>query len=119
MQLTISIRGTERTAAIEQYIEKKLGNLEKYFKPIVRAEIVAGLETHHHQKGGIFFAEGKLEVPGSDIFAKKTANGLYEAVDVLRDHLEQELKKHKIKLQGNVKKAKTVARLNKEYHEND
>lgn len=118
MQIIVSGKGVELTGAIEEYVAKKLSSLEKFFNGIIRADVVLGKITNHHQKGDIFFAECKLEVPGNDLFAKKEASSVYEAIDFLRDYLEVELKKHKVKLQGNVKKEKTTARLNKEYDAN-
>ncbi len=117
MQIIVSGRGVDLTDAIENYVTKKINSLEKFFTGIILADVVLGKTTNHHQKGDIYFAECKLEVPGSNLFAKKEASAIYEAVDFLRDFMEVELKKHKVKLQGNVKKKKTTARLNKEYDE--
>ncbi len=115
MQTIISGRGVALTDAIESYVDKKFAGFEKYFAGIVRAEVAVGQETRHHVKGEIFYAEAKLEIPGLDVFAKKTAKDLYTAIDILKDHLEKELKKHKAKLRGNEKKKKQTARQNKEY----
>lgn len=117
MQIIVSGKGVDLTNAVETYVNKKLEGLDKFFAGIIRADVVLGKTTNHHQKGDIFFAECKLGVPGAELFAKKEAAAVYEAVDFLRDYLEVELKKHKVKLQGNVKKEKTTARLNKEYNE--
>ncbi len=89
--------------------------MEKFFTGIIRADVVLGLETRHHQKGDIFFAECKLEIPGNDIFMKKEAGDLYGAIDELKSGLEMELKKHKDKLKGNDQKIKKARRSNKEY----
>lgn len=115
MQILITGRGLELTQPIESYINKKINGLDKFFDGIIRADVVVAMETHHHNKGQIFFAECKLEVPGYDVFIKKEAGGVYEAVDILRDHLETDLKKHKAKLKGNEKKIKRARRDNKEY----
>lgn len=117
MQIIISGRGLALTDAIENYVNKKFGGLEKYFAGIIRADVTVGQETHHHLKGEIFFAECKLEVPGVDSFVKKTGKDLYATIDILKDHLEGELKKHKAKLRSGVKKSKVAGRSNKEYKE--
>ncbi|MSU75785.1 MAG: ribosome-associated translation inhibitor RaiA [Candidatus Magasanikbacteria bacterium] len=116
MQIIISGRGLKLTDAIEDYVNKKVNGLEKFFSGIIRAEVTVGLETHHHNKGEIFYAECKLEVPGHSVFAKKTDKTLYSAVDTMRDYLEGELKKHKAKLRGNERKKQLSGRDNKEYH---
>jgi putative sigma-54 modulation protein len=116
MKITISGSQLETTEAMHKYVEKKFASLEKFFNKILDVKVILGLETHHRLKGEIFFAECKMQVPGKDLFAKKTAKDIYAAVDIVRDELEAELKKYKQKLRGNVKKNKTEARNNKEYH---
>lgn len=116
MQIIISGKGVNLTDAIESYVAKKIGGLDKFFKGIIRADITLGEDTKRHNKGNLFFAEGKLEVPGNDVFVRREAQSLYAAIDVLKDHLELELKKRKAKLKGLLKKKKRVGRENKEYH---
>lgn len=118
MQIIISGKGVNLTDAIESYVTKKINSLEKFFKSIVRIEVIVGKETNHHAKGQIFYAEGKLEVPGRDVFVRKGGTTVYEAVDWLKDHLEKEVKKHKAKLKGNEKKGRMTRRNNKEYSDN-
>lgn len=105
----------EVTPAIKSYAEKKVQTLEKFYERIVRATVTVGMETHHHLKGEIFFAECKLEVPGGDIFAKQTAKDVYAALDLLKDELEAEVKKFKVHQKGNQKKNKIIGRDSKEY----
>ena len=115
MQILITGKGIELTLAIEQYIDKKFTGLERFFTPITKAEVVVGMETKHHVKGDIFMAECRLTLPGSDAFASAQEKTLYQAIDALRDHLEAELKKRKVKLHGNIKKNKNATRASKEY----
>ena len=115
MQIAITGRGVKLTDAIESYVEKKFNGLEKFFKGIVSVHVILGMETHHHVKGDVFFAEGKIDVPGYKVFAKKTASSLYEAVDILHNYLAAELKKQKAKMRGNQKRQKAGRRTNKEY----
>jgi ribosomal subunit interface protein len=117
MQIILTGKGVELTEAISAYVSKKLGGVDKFFSEIQRAEVVVGMETQHHNKGAVFFAECKLEVPGNSLFAKTVGVSLYEAVDFLKAQLESEVKKHKLKLQGNLKKKREVSRDNKEYHD--
>lgn len=115
MIITISGKQLELTEAMEQYVQKKLGGLEKFFDRIEKAVVTLGMDNHHHQKGENFYAECKLDVPGADLFGKKISKDIYSAIDLLRDELQAELRRYKQKLRGNVKKSKTIARDNKEY----
>ncbi len=117
MQIRITGRGVELTPAIEEYVNKKISGLSKFFADIVRVDVVVGMETRHHAKGDIFYAEGKIEIPKNDVFVNQKAESLYAAIDALRDGLESELKKFKVKLQKDTKKNKTVLRSTKEYRQ--
>ncbi|MEK7681064.1 MAG: ribosome-associated translation inhibitor RaiA [Patescibacteria group bacterium] len=112
MQIKINGKGIELTDAINDYVEKKIGGLNKFYDKIIRASVTVGVENRHHQKGQIFIAECKLEVPGKDLFASKNEKTLYKAIDKIRDYLESELKKHKTKSR---EKDKRKVRSNKEY----
>lgn len=115
MRIIITGKGVNLTDAIESYVNKKINVLDKYFEGIIRADVVLGMETKHHVKGDVFYAECKLEVPGNDVFHRETAKDLYAAIDGLRGRLDGELKKRKAKLKGNMKKRKVAGRKNKEY----
>ncbi len=115
MQVIISGKGIDLTQAIKDYTEKKISSLDKFYDNILRAEVVVGLETRHHLKGKNFVCECKLVVPGNDLFATKEEANLYKAIDKVRDYLEAELKKHKVKEREKEKKLKRKVRENKEY----
>ncbi len=115
MQITASTKNFELTPEVEEYIDKKINSVAKFHSQIIRAHVTLGKETNHHLKGDIYFAEAKMEIPGNDIFGKKQGSSVFEAVDLLKDYLEVELKKHKAKLQQHIKKAQVVGRIQKEY----
>ncbi|MBU0546417.1 ribosome-associated translation inhibitor RaiA [Patescibacteria group bacterium] len=115
MQVIISAKGIELTDAVKEYVEEKIGSLEKFYDKILRAHVVVGKENQHHLKGKVFVAECKLEVPGNDLFASKNELSLHKAIDKVRDYLEQELKKHKVMTREKLKKDKRKVRDSKEY----
>ncbi len=115
MQVIISGKGIELTEAIKDYAEKKISSLEKFYDNILRAEVTVGLEARHQLKGKNFICECKLVVPGNDLFASKEESNLYKAIDKVRDYLEGELKKHKVKEREKEKKLKRKVREEKEY----
>jgi putative sigma-54 modulation protein len=115
MHIMISGKGIELTPAIEEYVTKKISGLEKFYDRIIRAHVTVGVDNRHHLAGAIFRAECKLEVPGNDIFGSTDQKDLYAAIDALKDFLEGEVKKHKIKHEEVGKKEKQIARDTKEY----
>lgn len=109
-------KGIDLTDAIKDYAEKKISGLDKFYDKVIRGHVTVGVESHHHQKGDVFICECKLEIPGNDLFASKTEQTLYKAIDKVRDYLETELKKHKILTREKAKKDKQKVRDGKEYH---
>lgn len=116
MTLTIQIKGMDMTPAIEQYARDKAETLPQYLDSIVRVDVIVGMESHHHKKGKIYFAEFKVHVPGHDLFVRKDAADLYKAIDKVRDHLKVELEKLKGKMRA---KDRDVLRDQKAYHPED
>ena len=104
--MQIDIKGTnlELTQAIKDYIQEKVGALEKFFDQALIARVDVGLTTKHHQKGNIFRAEINLEVPQKNLLrAESTRDDLYVAINEAKAELERQVKKYKEKMRGNVK----------------
>jgi len=104
--MQIDIKGTnlELTQAIKDYVNEKIGGLEKFFDQILEAKVEVGLTTKHHQKGKIFRAETNLEVPQKHIIrAEAEREDLYMAINEVKDELQIQLKKYKEKMRGNFK----------------
>jgi putative sigma-54 modulation protein len=115
MHTTITGKGIELTPAIEEYVHKKIGGLEKFYDKVIRAHVTVGVDNHHRLGGSIFQADCKLEVPGKDIFGSTEQKDLYAAIDALKEFMESEVKKHKVKHEEVGKKDKVIGRETKEY----
>ncbi|HBU06844.1 MAG TPA: ribosome-associated translation inhibitor RaiA [Candidatus Magasanikbacteria bacterium] len=114
MIINIKAKGMDMTPAIKKYVEEKAKTLTKYFENIDDVDVIVGMETHHHNKGKIFYAEFNLQVPGKNLTVRKDAIDLYKAIDKVRDHLKVELEKIKEKMRA---KDKKVLREQKGYQE--
>ncbi len=115
MNIQIKGKGMDLTENIKEYVEKKIGGVEKFYDKIIGASVIVGKESNHHVKGEIFMCECKLDVPGKDLFASKTEKDLYKAIDLVRDYLEAELKKHKVMTREKHRSDKREVRDSKEY----
>lgn len=98
MNINIQAKGIDMTGAIKQYVEEKAGNLEKYFDNIIGVDVIVGMDSQHHHKGSVYFAEFNVAIPGKNINLKKEAEDLYKAIDKVRDHLKVEFEKMKGKM---------------------
>jgi len=102
--MKISIMGTnmELTEAIKDYVNEKIGGLEKFYDNILEARVDVGITTKHHQKGNIFRAEVNLEVPQKHVLrAAAEREDLYMAINEVKNDLQRQIKKYKEKLRGN------------------
>lgn len=101
MQIVIKGTNMELTEAIKDYVNEKVGSLEKYFDGILEARVDVGIISHHHQKGDIFRAEVNLEVPQKHVLrAEAEREDLYAAINEVKDELQLQLKKFKEKLRA-------------------
>lgn len=94
MNIKIRAKNFDLTPAIEDYVNKKIGSLDKFFggKEGALCEVEIGRTTKHHVSGDIFRAEVNMSVPGSgQIFAVTEENDLYKAIDIVRDECEREI----------------------------
>lgn len=115
MKIQITGRGLELTQPIKDHVTKKINALNKFYNNrISKAEVILGINSRHSHQGNMFMAECKLHLPGKELFAAKLEENLYKAVDLVRDFLEIEIKKHKLK-QRVTEKEKKVRRQAKEY----
>ena len=116
MKINISGKNMDLTEAIKEYVEKKIGGLDKYYDKIEMADVSVGLTTTKQNKGKIYVAECKLAVPGKDLYASKVEEkDLYKAIDKIKDYLLAEINKHKAKLEERQRTQRKETRDSKEY----
>lgn len=98
MTMNVQAQGIEMTDAINTYVRDKMATLEKFFDGIVSINVEVGMDSHHHQKGDVYFAKATIHVPGHDLHMRKDEQDLYKAIDKVKDHLKNELEKVKNKM---------------------
>jgi ribosomal subunit interface protein len=101
--IKIDIKGTnlELTEPIKDYVNEKIGSLEKFYDNILEARVDIGITTKHHQKGDIYRAEVNLQVPQAPILrAEAEKEDLYVAINEVKDELQRQIKKYKEKMRN-------------------
>ncbi|MCX6744739.1 MAG: ribosome-associated translation inhibitor RaiA [Candidatus Parcubacteria bacterium] len=104
--MQIDIKGTnmDLTPAIKDYVNEKVGSLEKFFDQALIARVDVGRTSNHHQKGDVFRAEININVPQKQLLrAEAVRDDLYVAINEAKEELERQIKKYKEKMRGNVK----------------
>ena len=92
MQVLVTFRNMEPTAALKDYATAKLQKIKKYIDEPIKAEVVLKIEKFRHS------AEVTLNVNRSVLFSVAETEDMYSAIDGVVDKLEQQARKHKNKL---------------------
>jgi putative sigma-54 modulation protein len=88
----------------EEVIQEKFRRFEKLMPGMIRCDIVLKMEKNGEQNS--FIVEGKLLVPGSDLFAKEQAASYEIAAENVCIDLENQIRKQKEK--KNKRHTKTI-----------
>ncbi|OHA92155.1 MAG: ribosomal subunit interface protein [Candidatus Zambryskibacteria bacterium RIFCSPLOWO2_02_FULL_51_21] len=115
MKINIKATGIELTPAISEYVNKKVGALEKYVKNAdAVASVEVGRSTQHHKTGEVFMAEVHLTGAGLDLYAVAEHSDLYAAIDLVKDEVKETLLQEKGRretlLRRGARKVKDLAR---------
>ncbi len=94
MQITITGRNLDITPAIEEYVDKRVRKLKKYFNSIVDVHVVLFLQRFQH------LCEITMNASGVTLHGHDRTEDLYASVDRVVEKLERQLKKYKGKLQS-------------------
>lgn len=124
MKIVIKATNLKLNNELKNYIEEKIGSLEKFAevfqsenyyngfftkgKPRVEIWVEIGKTTRHHQKGDIFRAEAQLRLPGKSLRAESERKNLKLAITEIKDELQRELKRYKNKLTAQTKRKTRV-----------
>lgn len=108
MKINIKSDGLDMTPAIKQFIEEKIGSLDKFIKRFegygdAKATVEIARTTKHHQHGEVYYAEANLNINGEVIRAEQTDENIRAAIDKVKDTLKLEIKKYKGKKEINKK----------------
>ncbi len=92
MQLNLTGHHVDLTEALRNYVEEKLGRLERFFDKVGNVHVILSVEKNRQK------AEATMHVNGADLFANAEDENMYAAIDALSDKLYRQLKKHKEKI---------------------
>jgi len=95
MEIRIQAIKFDASEQLSNYIDKKVSKLAKHLESIQVAEVnlkVVKPEAPHNKEADI-----RLDVPGYDLYASKTADTFEEAIDLAIEALERQIGKYKEK----------------------
>ncbi len=80
------------------FVENKVNKLDQFYDNIIGAEVFLRVEKDQSPDNKL--AEIKLQIPGSDLFAKKQTDTFEESTDLAVNALRKQLTKRKAKQRG-------------------
>ena len=98
MKFNIHGKNIEVTGSIKEYIESKVGKLEKYFK---NTDMCANVTVRVRGKDQI--VEVTIPTDRVTLRAEDTHTDLYAAIDLVIEKLERQIRKNKSKAKKNMK----------------
>jgi putative sigma-54 modulation protein len=92
MQLNLTGHHVDITQSLRDYVNEKLGKLERHFENMTQVNVVLTVEKQEQR------AEATVNVAKGQLFADASSEHMYAAIDALADKLDRQLLKHKEKL---------------------
>lgn len=92
MQITVRGRNVEITGSLRDYVEKKVGRLERQFDNAVAATVTLSVERDRHT------VEVTMPLNGMVLRGEETTGDMYSAVDLVVDKLERQIAKYKARV---------------------
>ena len=91
--------GFPMTAAISDYIEKRVATLERFLEsdPTTMVHVELAKTTAHHKHGDIFRAEIRISGKVHNIYVASEKADLYAAIDDVREQAHRKLAESKEK----------------------
>ncbi|MCC8168910.1 MAG: ribosome-associated translation inhibitor RaiA [Oscillospiraceae bacterium] len=102
MKFTIIGRKIEVTDKVREYVEKKLGKLDKFFKEESEARIVLGTIKDNE------YIEASIYASGMIYRAEASDKEILAAIDKIVDLIERQIRKNKTRLAKKIKKDATL-----------
>ena len=100
MNITVQSIQFRADKKLIDFIQRKVDKLDQFFDQIIAGECYLKLENVEDEANKI--TEFKLNIPGSQLFAKGQAKSFEEAADMAVESLRRQIHKHKTKTRAKV-----------------
>lgn len=92
MKVLVRGRNVEVTNALREYVEKRVGKLDKFLDNLDDAQVILNVENQSHR------VEVTISINGMILRGEETTGDMYTSVDMVVDKLEKQIEKYKGKL---------------------
>jgi putative sigma-54 modulation protein len=100
MQINLRGKDVELTDDLKDFAEKKIGSLAKFFDNVIDIRVELEKITNHHKQGNIYQASVEMDVPGEKLFVKESAEDIKDAINKVKEEMQQKIKHFKGQIQA-------------------
>ena len=97
MRFVLNGRNIEITPAIRDYVDEKVGRIQKHNGQIMDMEVTLAVVKNPSVQNN-HYAEATCILNGAKIHVKEEAESMYAAIDLIADKIDRQVKKHKEKI---------------------
>ena len=101
MKIMIKTTNIDLTPTLEEFINEKIGSLNKYLKDfnpdLAQARVEVGRPSKHHKSGLVYYAEVNLSLPGKLLRAESRHIDLRYAINEAKVELGKQIERYKNK----------------------
>jgi len=107
MDIKIRVVNFDLEDATKDYVQEKMDMLEKYLGDIapLNCDVILEKVGGEQHSGDIYRAEVNLELPHIMLSVEKTTDDVNKAIDKVKDHLAEMIKKHKERVEDKYRRA--------------
>lgn len=105
MEIAIRGKNVELTDSLKEYIDEKVGRLERYLDSILAVDVTLTVEKNRSIEN-TQRAEVTVHVNGNVIRAEEATVSMYSSIDIVVEKLERQLKKYKSKIYNSMRDRK-------------
>ncbi|OGN27695.1 MAG: ribosomal subunit interface protein [Candidatus Yanofskybacteria bacterium RIFCSPLOWO2_01_FULL_49_17] len=104
IKIDIFSKNIELNPALREFIEEKLGSLDRYIPGLADIRVEIARPSKHHRSGHVFYAEANVKLGGKVLRAQAHHLDLHSAIIDVRDELKELIKKFKEKRADSARK---------------
>ncbi|NPV42761.1 MAG: ribosome-associated translation inhibitor RaiA [Firmicutes bacterium] len=98
MRIIASGKNMEITQALKDYVEKRIGKVEKYFDNDIEAQVTMSVEKDRH------IVEVTIPLNGMILRAEEETGDMYTSIDLVIEKLERQIHKYKTRINRKLRK---------------
>jgi len=108
MRINVRGRNIDITPALQEYVEKRLNRMEKYFNSPIDAQVTLSVIKENH------IVEVTISMDGLLLRGEEATLDMYASIDLVVDKLERQMRKYKTRINRKLRQ-KGIKELNEKF----